>query len=290
MSYSFDMPRSMSNANEPNTSCVLRRSSFRLARVFRHATLALSLPAALLIGAAIPTAQPVAVETAPVTASVELTARPAAEGSLALGTPRTLNPTVGTVTAYALNVRSGPGTGFAVITTVARGTQATVIGQSGGWYNIRLASGRTGWVSGQYFRVGGTTTAATAPAPSASNVVAIARRYVGYPYVYGAAGPNAFDCSGFTQFVYRQVGISLTRSAASQYNTPGTRVRSYSALQPGDLMFFANTAGPGITHVGIYAGNGQMIHAGTSRTGVNITNINYTYWTSHFAGAVRPYR
>ncbi len=167
--------------------------------------------------------------------------------------------------------------------------QGTVLGSAYGWYRISTSRG-TGWVSGTYFRVGGTVATATAPAPS-SNVVSIARRYVGYPYVWGAAGPNAFDCSGFTLFVYRQAGITLAgRSAAAQYSTPGTRIRSYSALQPGDLIFFANTYAPGITHVGIYAGNGQMIDAANSRVGVRITSIHQTYWSSRFAGGIRPYR
>ncbi len=185
-------------------------------------------------------------------------------------------------------MRTGPSTGYAVIATLPYGTQGTVLGSSNGWYQISTSRG-TGWVSGTYFRVGGAAAPAPAPAPS-SNVVSIARQYVGYPYVWGAAGPNAFDCSGFTQYVYARAGISISRTTGTQWGTPGTRVYSYSGLQPGDLMFFAGTAGPGISHVGIYAGNGQMIHAGTPSTGVEVTNIYYSFWTSHFAGAIRPYR
>lgn len=266
---------------------VARSSSPRLFRLLRRATLALSLPTALLVGAVVPTAQSVVVEPATVTASVQVIDRSTAEGSLSLGAPRTLSPTVGTVTAYALNLRAGPGTNYRILTSLSRGMQGTVLSSASGWYRISTSRG-SGWVLGTFFRVGGT--AASAPAPS-SNVVAIAQRYIGYPYVWGATGPNAFDCSGFTQYVYRLAGITLAgRTAAQQYNTAGTRIRSYSNLQPGDLIFFANTYAPGITHVGVYAGNGQMIDAANPRAGVRYVNINQSYYTSRFAGGIRPYR
>ena len=112
-------------------------------------------------------------------------------------------------------------------------------------------------------------------------VSSIALQYNGSPYVYGASGPYAFDCSGFTSYVYAQAGISIGRTTYAQY-AGGTKV---SDLQPGDLLFF-NTVGS-LGHVGIYLGNGQMIHAGTSATGVQITSINSAYWQSTYAGAVR---
>jgi cell wall-associated NlpC family hydrolase len=90
--------------------------------------------------------------------------------------------------------------------------------------------------------------------------------------------------------VYARAGISLSRTAETQYSTPGTRIGSYGALQPGDLIFFANTYKPGISHVGVYAGNGQMIDAGNPSVGVGISNMYDSYWTSRFAGGIRPYR
>lgn len=272
-------------ADLPN-SVTSRSSSKSLSSLLRRAALALSIPAALLVSAAVPTAQPVTVQPASVAASVDVAAG-VAEGSLALGAPRSNALSSGTVAASALNMRSGPGTGYRIIATLARGTYGTVLSQSNGWYKISTSRG-TGWVFGSYFRVGGTATVSAA-AP-ASNIASIARSLVGRPYVYGATGPYAFDCSGFTQYVFRQAGISISRTTETQYYTRGTRIRSYSGLQAGDLVFFANTYKPGISHVGIYLGNGQMVHAGSSKTGVNITNINYAYWTSRFAGGIRAYR
>jgi len=112
-----------------------------------------------------------------------------------------------------------------------------------------------------------------------SEAVAIARRYLGVPYVWGGAGPSGFDCSGLTMYVFAQLGVSLPHSAALQY-TYGTHV-SRDQLQPGDLIF-AGPSAAGIHHVGIYVGGGQMIDAPYTGAVVRYSSIDY-----HYFGATR---
>ncbi|MEU6816506.1 C40 family peptidase [Streptomyces sp. NPDC046860] len=118
---------------------------------------------------------------------------------------------------------------------------------------------------------------ATAPGSRASTAVAYAYRKLGSPYVWGATGPNAFDCSGLIQAAYRSAGISLPRTTYAQINA-GRRV-SRSQLRPGDLVFFYS----GISHVGIYVGNGRMIHAPNPSAPVRVAPIDQM----PFAGATR---
>ncbi|CEO30366.1 C40 family peptidase [Paraclostridium sordellii] len=120
---------------------------------------------------------------------------------------------------------------------------------------------------------------------AASAVVNMAYSKLGSPYVWGAEGPNTFDCSGLTSYVFRNAaGVSLPRTSGSQYGV-GTSV-SKANLQPGDLVFFA-TGGGGISHVGIYVGGGQMIHAPQTGDVVKVSNINSSYWQNAYVGAKR---
>ena len=111
------------------------------------------------------------------------------------------------------------------------------------------------------------TSSTAAPASNASGAVAIAMQYVGSPYVMGASGPDAFDCSGLVQYVYSQLGISLPRTSYAQ-GSAGTLVSAAEA-QPGDIVYFGG-------HVGIYAGDGKMIDAGNESTGVVYRDIYQT--------------
>lgn len=110
-----------------------------------------------------------------------------------------------------------------------------------------------------------------ADAAAESDVVAIALQYVGYPYVWGGASPaTGFDCSGFTQYVYAQLGLSLPHQSESQRvwaQSNGVQVSAVDA-QPGDLMWKYG-------HVGIYLGDGMMVHASTSSTGVIVSSASY---------------
>ncbi|WP_030345563.1 C40 family peptidase [Streptomyces sp. NRRL S-1022] len=121
--------------------------------------------------------------------------------------------------------------------------------------------------------------AGSAPAPTSRAAAAVAYAYgkLGSPYVWGATGPNAFDCSGLVQAAYRSAGISLPRTTYAQINA-GHRV-SRSELQPGDLVFFYS----GISHVGIYLGDGLMIHAPNPSAPVRVAPVD----EMPFAGATR---
>ncbi|MDP5314179.1 NlpC/P60 family protein [Streptomyces poriferorum] len=118
---------------------------------------------------------------------------------------------------------------------------------------------------------------AQAPNARAAEAVAFAYTALGKPYVWGATGPSSFDCSGLTQAAYRSAGVSLPRTTYTQINA-GRRV-SQSELAPGDLVFFYS----GVTHVGLYIGNGQMIHAPRPGAPVRVAPIDQM----PFAGATR---
>lgn len=119
---------------------------------------------------------------------------------------------------------------------------------------------------------------------SNSNIESIARQYLGYRYVWGGSSPSGFDCSGFTSYVYRKAGISISRTSRAQY-AAGTKV-SKANLRSGDLVFFGSSA-RNISHVGIYIGNGQLIHASTPSTGVIISSMNSNWYIRNYVGAAR---
>ena len=119
---------------------------------------------------------------------------------------------------------------------------------------------------------------------TAAAVITTAEKYIGVPYVWGGSSPSGFDCSGFVQYVFQQHGIQLNRTASTQYQH-GIYV-SQGNLQPGDLVFFQNTYTTGISHLGIYIGNGEFIHASSSN-GVTISQLSNAYWSSHYYGARR---
>ena len=116
--------------------------------------------------------------------------------------------------------------------------------------------------------------------------VRVAQRYLGTPYVWGGESARGFDCSGFIMRVMRDLGYqALPHSAAEQFNY-GQPVAK-NLLQPGDIVFFANTYKPGISHVGIYLGGGRFIHAANSKVGTIESNLNSPKWVAHYAGARR---
>jgi len=117
----------------------------------------------------------------------------------------------------------------------------------------------------------------------ARRIVSISMDYIGVPYYFGGTTPSAFDCSGYVQYVFAQAGISLPRTADVQYEV-GTPV-STTDLVPGDLVFFS-TYTYGASHVGIYVGDSNFIHASSSR-GVTISSLGEAYYSSRYIGARR---
>lgn len=125
----------------------------------------------------------------------------------------------------------------------------------------------------------------TTGSATGAEILAEAQKYLGTPYVSGGASPSGFDCSGFVYYVLKQLGYSSYRTPADQYKQ-GTSVDK-SDLQVGDIVFFAGTYASGISHVGIYAGNGQFIHSPNSRSTVSYSDLTSGYWAEHYYGARR---
>lgn len=289
-----------------------------------------------------------------------------------------------TVKDGTLNVRKGPGKNYEIVTTVKNGEVVTLTDDSSSWYKIKTQSGKEGYVSSSYVKLGGSLSSnKTTSYPSGtfkngsqgSDVVTIqkrlktlgyftgtatgyygsatvasvkkfqsanglsangtcnastlekmfassavkagsssaggnsapavdnstptnsgsstgqqiadyAKQFLGRPYILGANGPNAFDCSGFTRYVYRHFGINLPRTAYEQgYKGPGTKVTSISELQIGDLVFFNTVSDADLSdHAGIYIGNGQVIHASSgSQRKVVISSFSTNYYRTHFS-------
>ncbi|MDP4125359.1 MAG: C40 family peptidase [Bacillota bacterium] len=107
---------------------------------------------------------------------------------------------------------------------------------------------------------------------------------IGVPYVFGGTSRSGFDCSGYTQYVFKGSGTYLPRTASAQFNV-GTSVKR-DQLQAGDLVFFTTYA-PGASHVGIYIGGGRFVHA--SNSGVQVTSLSESYYASRYLGARRAH-
>ena len=188
----------------------------------------------------------------------------------------------GQVVAGPLNVRSSPSADAEKVDSLAVGTIVEIeelIGGAGGWYQID-----GGYVSSDY--VAQVDAAAASAAGKGSEIAQFAQQYVGYPYVYGGSSPSGFDCSGFVTYVCKHFGYSVNRTASAQMDN-GTAV-SKSQLQPGDLVFFNNgNSSKWATHVGIYIGGNQFVHASTPTVGVIVSDMDSAYYGTGFVGARR---
>jgi len=200
-----------------------------------------------------------------------------------------------------LNFRTGPSINYSIMRVLP--PQARVYVISGPynyeWYRVSY-DGLTGYVHGYYIQPAASgTTELSSQSTSYTNttysntysskglaIANTAKRYVGYRYAYyGNTPAEGFSCVGFAQWVYRLNGIWIPENLWGQYSM-GWSV-SKSELQPGDLVFFQNTWWRGLSHVGIYVGDGWMIDAGSPETGVHWSNINWDYFATRWFGARR---
>ena len=116
---------------------------------------------------------------------------------------------------------------------------------------------------------------------NAAALIATAKKYIGTPYQFGGTTPKGFDCSGYIQYIFAAHGIGVPRLADEQYRL-GEKTVSKKQLVPGDLVFF-NTYGSGISHIGLYLGDGQFIHASSSK-GIRIDALSNEYWAPRYIG------
>lgn len=221
----------------------------------------------------------------------------------------------GEINSSLVNIRSGPSTGNTLVDQASKGEKVDIFGFNCGWYKVKYngqvgyirsdlvdltevppanngsASSDNGSSSGGSSDSGSSETPSTPSAPSddydssslGAQIAAYAQKFVGYPYVYGGTTPSGFDCSGFVQYIYRQFSVSINRTATAQLAN-GYSV-SYDSLRPGDLVFFGS--GSYASHVGMYIGGGQFVHAQGSATGVVISNLTESWYLNRYIGARR---
>ena len=224
----------------------------------------------------------------------------------------------GRVNATYVNMRSGPSTSYKSLGKSMPGDLAYIIGINKQWYKV-IWKDQICYIRSDYLdlteipyenresakspvffkhgnRIGPKVTVDNFKASDnyvgvqppdmgtdAAAIVSTAKKCLGVPYLWGGESMKGFDCSGLVQYVFQKNGISLGRTVKKQYNA-GTPI-SKSQLKPGDLVFFQNTYTTGLSHVGIYIGNGEFIHA--SSDGVMTSKLSNTYWSSHDYGACR---
>ena len=212
------------------------------------------------------------------------------------------------IKSSAVNVRAKSSTSSNVITTLTQNTQVKAVGEEGDWYKVEV-NGKSGYILKSLLstnKVEVTSRSSTADRQTTDNsnnkkqtnnnnkeqeatttnsskgeeIVAYAKQFLGRKYVYGGSGPNTFDCSGFTMYVYKHFGYSMGHSAVTQAGL-GKYV-SKGNLQPGDLVIFNDSANRSIGHVGIYVGGGQFIHASSGSGKIIISSLSGSYYNTRY--------
>ena len=193
-----------------------------------------------------------------------------------------------TLESGSLNIRAEASTLGAKLGTIPNGTVVALDDHIDGWYLVTYDE-ITGYVSEEYIVSTTEPITVVSHGITGADIVAKAKEYLGCPYVYGKAGPSSFDCSGFTSYNYKQFGYSINRTASTQLNNDGTSV-ARADLQPGDLVFFRDySCTKSASHVGIYIGDGQFIHASSSSSasGVKISSLSESWYANRYVGAKR---
>ncbi len=201
--------------------------------------------------------------------------------------------TTGIVTADALNVRSGAGTGYSRLGLLYSGNSVTILGSSNGWYKISYGNG-VGYVSAEYVSTkgGDNNSGSSSTSSIGEQAVALAKQQLGKPYVYGAAGPNGFDCSGLFYYIFNRLGVNIARTSSSQYYNSGTFV-SVDEMQPGDLVYLFDPkydySGGSLptTHVLMYIGNNTVLHASTTSNTVRTDTLFGGYYGNYVVAVKR---
>lgn len=221
--------------------------------------------------------------------------------------PEVTQPKTMYINSKTVNVRSSADKSSQIVTQLAINEQVTVLSEENGWSKVTI-NGKEGYILSTLLSAQKQVTTRSAsearttdsqeekekekenavdetPVSTSSTkgeeVLAYAMKYIGSKYVYGGSSPRGFDCSGFTSYVYKNFGVTLSRTAAGQYSNG--RSVSKSELQAGDLVMFCSP----INHVGIYVGEGKIVHAANTARGVTTDTINSGYYATNYYGARR---
>ena len=191
----------------------------------------------------------------------------------------------GIITGDCVNVRSMASTDGSVLTKVYAGDLVDLLDMENGWSVVSI-NGQLGYIRSDFLRVYDGVSGSGLGA----DIVTTAKKYLGTRYSYGGASSRGFDCSGFTMYIYDQFGYNLPHSATSQWQSSTGTTVARSDLQPGDLVFFCDPSrsnGKACSHVGIYVGDGDFIHASSGSNAVRISSLNESYYNGYYVGAKR---
>ena len=186
-----------------------------------------------------------------------------------------------------LNFRNGPSTDYKIIQLLPKNTQVEIVMQLNEWTLVRYKD-TLGFVYSKYLNDKTTEISKINTSISADKIIQYAKSLLGKKYVWADEGPNTFDCSGFTWYVYKNIAkISLPRSSKEQ-GAYGTYINKEN-LQPADLVFFDTVGAKDnvISHVGIYMGNNQFIHASSGQGKVVISQLDSNYYSKAFVNGRR---